>query len=556
MERRSGGRVLVDQLRVHRVDTLYCVPGESFLDVLDALYDTPGIRTVTCRQEGGAAMMAEAQGKLTGRPGICMVTRGPGTTNASAGLHVAMQDATPMILFIGQVARDQIEREAFQEIDYRRMLGQLTKWTAQIDDPARIPEYVSRAFHVATSGRPGPVALALPEDMLTAKVETPDARPWVRVESWPGPSQLAALRERLAGAARPLLLLGGAPWDEGSVEAIGRFAAANRLPVATTFRRADRFDNGHPCYAGDLGIGPNPRLVERVRQADLLIVIGSRLSEMTTGGYELIGVPVPRQRLVHIHPDPQEPGRVYQPDLAIPATPREAARALADLPPVADPAWSGSAAAAHAEYLAWLEPAPNPGPVQMGEILRWLERELPAETIYANGAGNFAGWVHRFHQYRGFGTQLAPTSGSMGYGFPAAIAAAIARPDRLAVCFAGDGDFLMTGQEMATAVQQGVRLVVIVVNNGIYGTIRMHQESQYPGRVMATDLTNPDFVAYARAFGAFGVLVERTEDFAPAFAAARAHDGPALIELRLDAEAISPRATLTGLREKALKQRD
>jgi acetolactate synthase-1/2/3 large subunit len=552
-QRRTGGQVLVDQLRIHGTDTVFCVPGESYLAVLDALHDAGSIRLVTCRQEGGAAMMAEAHGKLTGRPGICMVTRGPGATNASAGLHVAMQDATPMILFIGQVARDQMEREAFQEINYRRMLGQVTKWVAEVDDPARLPELIARAFRVATSGRPGPVAIALPEDMLSEAVEdVADAQPYVPLESWPGQAQLTALRELLAKAERPFLLLGGAPWDAEAVAAIESFTAANRLPVGTSFRRADRFDNSHECYAGDVGIGPNPKLVERLKATDLLIVAGARLTEMSTGGYTLFDIPTPRQTLVHIHPDPEELGRVYHPTLAITATPREFAKSLATLEPIAAPVWAETPDAAHAEYLAWQRCPPNPGPVQMGEIMAWLEANMPAETIYTNGAGNYAIWLHRFHQYQRFGTQLAPTSGSMGYGFPAAVAAAVTRPGSPVVCISGDGDFLMTGQELATAVANRAQLIAIVVNNGIYGTIRMHQENHYPGRVIGTDLHNPDFAAYAKAFGAHGELVEKTEDFAPAFTRARQVDGPAIIEVRMDPDAITPRTTLSGLRNAAL----
>lgn len=555
-QRRTGGQILVDQLRIHGTDTVYCVPGESYLAVLDALHDASSVRLVTCRQEGGAAMMAEAYGKLTNRPGICMVTRGPGATNASAGLHVAMQDATPMILFIGQVARDQLEREAFQEIDYRRMFGQVTKWVAEIDDPARLPELIARAFSVATSGRPGPVAIALPEDMLTEAVAgVSDALPYTPLQSWPGPSQLEELRDLLAGAERPFLLLGGAPWDEGAVAAIERFAAANRLPVGTSFRRADRFDNAHECYAGDVGIGPNPKLVERLRQTDLLIVLGARLTEMTTGGYTLFDIPTPRQRIVHIHPDPEELGRVYHPTLAITATPREFARAVAQLEPIASPIWSDTPTQAHAEYLAWQQCPPAPGAVQMGEIVAWLEANMPTETIYTNGAGNFSVWLHRFHQYRRLGTELAPTSGSMGYGFPAAVAAAIERPETAVICFAGDGDFLMTGQELATAVANRAKVIVLLLNNGIYGTIRMHQENHYPSRVIGTDLHNPDFAAYARAFGAHGELVETTAEFVPAFMRAQQFEGPSIIEIRMDPEVITPRATLSGLRSAALARK-
>jgi acetolactate synthase-1/2/3 large subunit len=552
-QRRTGGQILVDQLKIHGVDTVFCVPGESYLAVLDALSDAPTIKVVTCRQEGGAAMMADAYGKLTNRPGICMVTRGPGATNASAGLHVAMQDATPMILFIGQVARDQIEREAFQEIDYRRMLGQVTKWVAQVEDPARLPELLSRAFYVATSGRPGPVAIALPEDMLTEIAEgVTDAEPFREVESWPGPSQMSALRDLLKAAKRPFVLLGGAPWDKEAVAAVQKFAEANKLPVGTSFRRADRFDNSHACYAGDVGIGPNPKLAERLRETDLLINIGARLTEMTTGGYKLFDIPTPRQTLVHVHPDPEELGRVYHPALAINATPREFAKSLAALEPIANPVWADTSKAAHEDYLAWQKCPPGPGPIQMGEIMAWLEANVSPETIYTNGAGNFSIWTHRFHQYRRLGTELAPTSGSMGYGFPAAIAAKVTRPNSPVICFAGDGDFMMTAQELATAVANKLKLTVILLNNGMYGTIRMHQENHYPGRVIATDLCNPDFALYAKAFGANGEVVEKTEDFVPAFNRAQKFDGPSIIELRVDPEAITPRATLSSLRKTAL----
>jgi acetolactate synthase I/II/III large subunit len=549
---RTGARILVDQLALHGADTVFCVPGESYLAVLDALYDTNAIRLVTCRQEGGAAMMADAYGKLTGRPGICMVTRGPGAANASAGLHIAAQDSTPLILFIGQVARGTAEREAFQEVDYRRMLGPVAKWVAQIDDPRRLPEFLSRAYHVATAGRPGPVVLALPEDMLGETAEVADAQPWRQVETWPGAAPMAALRAMLAAAQRPFLLLGGSAWDAEAVGHIEAFATANALPVGCGFRRQDRFDNGHPCYAGDVGISINPELARRVREADLLIALGGRLGEKTTSNYTLLDIPTPRQRLIHIHPDPEELGRVYQPALAINATPRAFARAAAALAPIADPPWSAGTVAAHAAYLAYRRPVRSPGDLQMSEIVLWLDEELPPDAIFTNGAGNFAGWLHRFHRYRRFGSQLAPTSGSMGYGFPAAVAAKLVHPDRAVVCLAGDGDFLMTGQELATAVQQRLRVIVLILNNGMYGTIRMHQERDYPERVIATALHNPDFVALARAYGAYGELVERTADFAAAFRRAQAAPGPAVLELRLDPEAITPRQSLSEIRAAAL----
>jgi acetolactate synthase I/II/III large subunit len=552
MGRRSGAQVLVDQLKIHGADTVFCVPGESYLAVLDALYDANSIGLVTCRQEGGAAMMADAYGKLTGKPGLCMVTRGPGASNASAGLHVAMQDSTPLILFIGQVARDTLEREAFQEIDYRRMFGQFAKWVAQIDDPRRIPEFMSRAFHTATSGRPGPVVLALPEDMLTEAVEVADAQPFSPVETAPGAAAMARFRAMLAAAKRPFLLLGGGAWDEDAVRAIEAFAAANQLPVGCGFRRQDRFDNGHPCYAGDVGIGVNPKLGQRIKEADLLIALGPRLGEMTTGGYTLLDIPTPKQPLVHVHPDPEELGRVYQPTLAINATPRAFARAAAALAPIASPVWAAATAAAHGEYHAWRKPTRSPGEIQMAEIMLWLETQLPADAIVTNGAGNFATWVHRFHQYRRFGTQLAPTSGSMGYGFPAALAAKIVHPDRPVLCVAGDGDFLMTGQELATAVQRRLGVIVLILNNGMYGTIRMHQERHHPGRVIGTDLYNPDFAALARAYGAYGEIVARTAEFAPAFQRAQAAGGPAILELRIDPEALTIRQSLSEIRAAAM----
>jgi acetolactate synthase-1/2/3 large subunit len=549
---RTGARLLVDALRIHGADTVFCVPGESYLAVLDALHDKNSIRTFACRQEGGAAMMAEAYGKLTGEPGICMVTRGPGATNASAGVHVAMQDSTPMILFIGQVAREAIEREAFQEIDYRRMFGQMAKWVAQIDDARRVPEFVARAFTVATAGRPGPVVLALPEDMLVESADVPDAGPYRRVETAPSPAAMSEFRALLAASKRPLLLLGGGAWDEAAVRRIQAFAERNGLPAAAVFRRQDRFDNDHPNYVGDVGIGINPKLQARVTDADLLVVVGARLDEMTTGGYELIDIPVPRQKLVHIHPSAEEIGRIYQPTLAIHASPRGFAAALEGLEPLASKPWAASLREARAEYEAWQKPPRTQGAVQMGEIMTWLEAHLPADAILTNGAGNFATWGHRFHRYRRFGTQLAPISGSMGYGVPAAVSAKLRHPDRVVMCLAGDGDFLMTGQELATAVQYEAPIVVVILNNGMYGTIRMHQERHYPGRTVATDLKNPDFAALARAYGAHGEAVERTAEFGPAFERALASGKPALLDVHLDPEVITPRQTLSEIREAAL----
>ncbi|MGB8181453.1 MAG: thiamine pyrophosphate-binding protein [Stellaceae bacterium] len=551
MTSRRAAQILVDQLKIHGVDTAFSVPGESYLALLDALHDANSIRLIVCRQEGGAAMMADAYGKLTGRPGICLVTRGPGTTNATSGIHVAMQDSTPMIVLIGQVARDARGREALQELDYKQLLGGMVKYVDEIANPRRIPEYVSHAFHVATSGRPGPVALALPEDMLEDMADVPDAEPYSRIEPHPSPQQLAALAAILAKAVRPILLLGGSQWDAMAVKQIETFAEIFALPVCTGFRRQDRFDNCHACFAGDLGIAANPRLAARVRDADVLIAIGGRLGEATTAGYSLVAVPHPRQKLVHVHPDPNELGRVYQAALAINASPRTFAPLAAALKPAGKPRWMAETEAAHRDYLAFIEPSKLPGAVQLGPIVRWLDGHLPADAIWCNGAGNFAGWVHRHHQYRAFGTQLAPASGSMGYGFPAAVAAKLVHPDRAVVCFCGDGDFLMTGQELATAVRYRLPIVTLIANNGMYGTIRMHQETHYPGRTYGTDLVNPDFAALARAYGAHGETVERTEDFAAAFARATSADKPTVLDLKVDPEAITTRSTIDDLRAAA-----
>jgi len=550
---RTGAQLLVEALAAQGADRVFCVPGESYLSVLDALHERRGeIDVVTCRQEGGAAMMAEADGKLTGRPGICMVTRGPGATNASAGVHVAFQDSTPMILFIGQVGRRFLEREAFQEIDYRRMFGELAKWTAQIDEAARLPEFIARAFAVATSGRPGPVVLALPEDMLDEEAEGAPARPFRPLEIYPAAAQMRDIRGRLAAAERPLLVLGGSRWDEEACARLQAFAEASDLPVVASFRRQDRFDNAHPCYAGEIGVAVNPKLAARVQESDLLVVLGARLGEMATGGYTLLEIPTPRQAMVHVHAGAEELRRVYQPDLAVNATPRGFAALLAEVEPIASPRWSAWRAEARADYEAWRRPLAVPGQVQPAEIVAWLSETLPHDAVITNGAGNFATWVHRFYSYRRLGTQLAPTSGSMGYGFPAAVAAKLRHPDRRVVCVAGDGDFLMTGQELATAAQFGAAVIVIIFDNGMYGTIRMHQERHFPARPMATDLKNPDFAALARAHGAFGERVERTADFAPAFERAAAAGAPALLHLKIDPEALTPSRTLTQIREAAL----
>jgi acetolactate synthase-1/2/3 large subunit len=555
-EARTGGQILVDQLALQGVEHAFCVPGESYLAVLDALHDA-SIAVTVCRAEGGACMMAEAVGKLTGRPGICFVTRGPGATNASPGLHIARQDSTPLILFVGQVARDMREREAFQELDYRAVFGTIAKWVTEIDDPSRIPELVSRAFHVATSGRPGPVVIALPEDMLTQAALVANAPRCELVETHPSLGQMADLQKRLWAARRPVALLGGARWNAQAVERFRRFAERFDLPVAVSFRRQMLFPADHANYAGDLGIGPNPKLLKRIKDADLLLLVGGRLSEMPSQSYTLLGIPDPGCDLVHVHPDAAELGRVYRPSLAINASPTAFCAGLETVHPPATIAWSGAAAEAHKHYLEWSEqPTPQPGPLNMGEVVRALRDVLPKDAIICNGAGNYASWVHRFHRFRAFGTQLAPTSGSMGYGVPAGIGAKRAFPDRMVVAFAGDGCFLMNGQDFATAVQYDLPVIVVVVDNGMYGTIRMHQEREYPGRISATALKNPDFAAYARAFGGHGERVERTEDFMPAFERAVASGKPSILHCMVSPEAITPSTTLSAIRDKALAERN
>jgi acetolactate synthase-1/2/3 large subunit len=547
---RTGGQLLVDQLLVHGADVAFGVPGESYLPVLDALRDSP-LRYVICRHEGGAANMADAYGKLTGRPGICLVTRGPGAMHASVGVHTAFQDSTPLILLVGQVSREMLGREAFQEVDFERMFAPLAKWAAQIDDAALIPETVARAFRVATSGRPGPVVLSLPEDMLAERADAADAAPYAPEQAHPGAADLARVRELLAGARRPFVLVGGGGWTEQAATDMQAFCEANDLPVGASFRRQDYMDNGSRVWAGHVGIGPDPRLAARVREADVLLVVGARLGEMTTGGYTLVVPPRPAQTLIHVHAGAEELGRVYQAELAIHSGSPQFAAALRALEPVDSTAWRAQTEQAHAEFLDSLRHGPMPGDLDMGEVMGVLRRRLPDDAILTNGAGNFSVWAHRFYEFRRFRTQLAPTSGAMGYGLPAAVAAKLVHAERTVICFAGDGDFLMTGQELATAVQYELPMVVLVVNNGMYGTIRMHQERHYPGRVSGTELVNPDFARYAEAFGAFGEVVERTEQFEGAFERALAAGRPALLELRVDPEGITPRQTLTQIREAA-----
>jgi acetolactate synthase I/II/III large subunit len=548
---RTGGQILVDQLEIHGVRMAFGVPGESYLALLDALHDS-AVRYIICRHESGAAMMAEAYGKLTGKPGIAMVTRGPGATNAAPGVHIASQDSTPMILLIGQVARGMRWRDAFQEIDYRQMFGGIAKWVHEIDDPARIPEVVARAFHTATSGRPGPVVISLPEDMLTETAACADATAYHPVQAYPAPLDMARLRTLLTSARRPFAVLGGGGWSPEAWQDIQAFAERFELPVGVSFRRQHYFDNTHPCYAGHVGISVAPPLSDRVRDADLLILIGTRLGEASSRSYTLINIPEPRQMLVHVHPGPEELGQVYSPDLAINASVRAFAAAARELEPVDTSAWRAETRMAHEQYLASIESKPVPGSVQLGEIVVWLRESLPEDAIVTNGAGNYCIWVNGYYQYRRFGTQLGPTSGSMGYGTPAAVAAQLVHPDRTVVCFAGDGCFLMTGQELATAAQYELPIIWIVVNNRMYGTIRMHQERDYPGRVSGTDLKNPDFAALARAYGGHGEVVERTADFPDAFRRAENSGTFALIELRVDPEAITPRFSISEIRAGAL----
>jgi acetolactate synthase-1/2/3 large subunit len=547
--RRTGGQILVDQLIAQGVERLTCVPGESYLAVLDALHDA-SIDVLVCRNEGGAAMMADAYGKLTGRPGICFVTRGPGATNASCGVHIAAQDSTPMILFIGQVARHMREREAFQEVNYQRFFGGMAKWVVEVDDPARFPELIARAFRVAMQGRPGPVIVALPEDVLVEEAEVADAARVEAVEIWPGAPQIARLTNLLTSAERPVVLLGGTRWTEEARRNIIAWSERFALPVATSFRRAALFPSDHPNYAGDVGIGPNPKLADRVRNADLLVMVGARLSEMPSSSYSLVEIPTPRQKLVHVFPAAEELGRVYQPTLAIQATPGPFAEAVANIsaPPLAGT--PSRAKDAHAEYLEWSEtPADLPGSFQYGKVMVWLRGRLPADAIICNGAGNFTIWIHRYYRFRNLGTQLAPTSGSMGYGPPAAVLAKRQFLQRTVVALAGDGDFLMNGQEFATAVQYEIPVIVIVLDNSMYGTIRMHQERNYPGRISATRLRNPDFAALGRDFGGFGERVDRTEDFEPAFERALASGKPAILHCIVDPQALTPATTLDAVRK-------
>ena len=562
MTKQLAGHLLVDCLIAQGTTHAFGVPGESYLAVLDGLHARQGqIEFVTCRQEGGAAFMAEAHGKLTGRPGVCMVTRGPGATNASIGVHTAFQDSTPMLLLVGDVASDCRDREAFQEVDFTHFFGPGTKGFAKrverIDHADRIPEYVARAYATAMAGRPGPVVLVLPEDMLTQMTE---AMPLARVravQSWPAPEALATLRSMLLAAKQPLVIAGGGGWTPKSAAALQRFAEAWALPVGNAFRFQDTFDNHHPLYAGDVGIGLNPKLAARVKASDLIIAIGPRLGEMTTGNYTLLEAPRPKQKLVHIHASAEELMRVYQADLAMCATMNAAACALETLAAPPAVVWEAWSQQANADYLANLEPQPLPGDIDMPAIVGMLKKHLPPDAVLTNGAGNFASWMHRFFKHhglvKGHKTQLAPTVGAMGYGVPAGIAASIVT-GRTVLTMAGDGDFLMNGQELATAVQHGAKTIIVLLNNGMYGTIRMHQERDYPQHESGSRLANPDFAALARAYGYAGERITRTEEFEPQLLAALARKQGTLIEIMLDAEVITTRATLSSITKTALEK--
>jgi acetolactate synthase-1/2/3 large subunit len=542
---RNGGRILVDQLELNGADLAFCLPGESYLPVLDALYDSP-IRLVTCRHEQGAANAAEAYGKLTGRPGICLVTRGPGATQAAVGVHTAKQDSSPMLLLVGQVPRAFRGREAWQELDYAQVFGGIAKAAWEVDSAARIPEHVADAYSIALSGRPGPVVLALPEDVLAEEAEVADAARVEPSRASPAPADLERGRELLSSAERPFVVAGEGGWTAETSRDVQAFCEANALPVACAFRCQDFLDNRSPSYVGVLGVAMDEAIAARLRDADLVLAIGGRLGEVPTRRYTLLEPPRPRQTLVHVHPDQGELGRVYEPDLAMAATLPEAAAALRGLEPV-EPRWSEWTAAARADYERNLEHEPMEGDVDLGEVMAFLRQRLPGDAIQTCGAGNFTVWAHRFAQFTEFGTQACPRSGSMGYGLPAAVAAQLVHPGRVVVCFTGDGDFVMSSPELATAVQYDLPIVVLLVNNGMYATIRMHQERQFPGRVIGTDLVNPDFPAVARAYGAHGERIRRTEDFEEAFERALRSGKPSVLELPVDPERISPRVRLSEL---------
>ncbi len=545
---RTAAQVLVDQLVIQGVTHVFCVPGESYLAALDALVDS-GIQVMVCRNEGGASMMAESYGKQTGRPGVCFVTRGPGATNGSGGIHIAQQDSTPMILFVGQVESENRGRDAFQEMDYRAFFGGMAKWVAEVNEPDRMGEMVGRAFATAMAGRPGPVVLSLPHDVLPMPSKSPDVPHVAAIETAPAPADMAALEELLAASERPFLILGGSRWNADALAQMARFAERFGIPVATSFRRAHHFDPLHPNYAGDLGLACNPKLVARVKASDLVIAAGARLNELTSQAYTLFDIPVPQMKLVHAYPGAEELGRVYHPHLAIHAAPIAFAAALDRLAPKR----THDVTAEHQAYLDFsTTPMPQPGAVNLSEIMIWLRDHLPADAMLCNGAGNYAGWIHRFYRFRKFNTQMGTICGFMGYGMPAAVAMKAIYPQRTVLAVNGDGDFLMNGQEFATAVQYNLPIIAVVLDNAMLGTIRMHQEREYPGRISATTLQNPDFAAMARSFGGFGATVEKTEDFASAFIAAEKSGLPSIIHVKFDGDGISPTTTLDAIRKKAL----
>jgi len=548
--RRTGGQVLIDALAINGIERIFSIPGESFLAALDALYDKPEISLHICRQEGGAAYMAEAYGKLTGKPGVCFVTRGPGATNASCGLHVAMQDSTPMILLIGQVARKDQDREAFQEIDYRRMFSEVAKWVAQIEDASRIPEYLNRAFATATSGRPGPVVLALPEDMLTDEVRVGDCRPWQSVPISPGQTQMQHVSDMLNHAERPLILVGGSGWSDSCRRQLEDFARKSQIPVANSFRCQDYFNHDHANYIGDVGLGINPALKQTINEADVLLVIGARLGEITTAGFSLLDIPLTQQKLIHVHAGAEELGHIYQPDLAINATSSSFVEALLHCKVNTVKNRAERILSARDSFLSWRQSVTVEGKVQVSEIVKTVAEKTAADSIICNGAGNHTAWVHRFYPFQQYRTQLAPTSGTMGYGVPAAVSAKLQHPDKTVVAFTGDGCFMMNGQELATACQYGARVIVILINNGIYATIRMHQEREYPERVIGTSMINPDFCTLAKAYGMQAELVTETAQFAPAFERALSANSPVLIEVQIDANLLTPTVTVESLRAK------
>ena len=549
---RHGGRVLVDQLRRHGVETVFTVAGESFLPVLDALRDEPGIRTVACRHEAGAATMAEAGARLGSGPGVAFVTRGPGATHASVGVHNAAESSTPLLLFVGQVPTRHRGWGAFQEVDVEDLFAPLAKWSVEVERPEHLSEVTARAVRVAREGRAGPVVVSLPEDVLAATVSVPDAPVAPPPPSpAPSPGDLAELRSLLAGSSRPLVMVGGGTWDTRTARALASWAERNSLPVAASFRRQDFLDNRSPSYVGHSGVGVVASLADRILQADLIVAIGTRLSDTATRGYTLLEPPIPRQRLVHIHVDPQELGRVYEPTLGIHAGIPEIFAALSAALPLTARPWRDWTAGARSDYEATLSPPPAPGTLDLGRVMTYLDDRLPPESILTNGAGNYTLWPQRYYRFKQYGTQLGPQSGAMGYAVPAAVAAKLHRPEVPVVAISGDGDFLMTGQELATAVQYDTPIIVLVVNNGMLATIRMHQERTFPARPSATDLVNPDFAAYAQSFGGFGATVQHTDDFPPAFEQALNAGVPAVLDLRVDPEAILPHATLSEVRRQA-----